>query len=96
MGIGIDSAYRTTGNPDGIVPRFIDSLFDRLATKEKETPNYSCQVFVSFLELYNEDLVDLLNPVRRNDVVIREDTHGNICWLGVREEPVRNPHELLG
>ncbi|KAI8138709.1 hypothetical protein BJV82DRAFT_286826 [Fennellomyces sp. T-0311] len=85
MGIGLDSA-----RSNGIVPRFIDSLFSEIG--KRPTPS---QVMVSFLELYNEDLVDLLNPVRRGDVSIREDAQGNICWMGIREEPVSNAKELL-
>jgi hypothetical protein len=90
MGIGIDSN-------EGIVPRFIDSLFKGL--NANKSPNYSFQVCVSFLELHNEDLVDLLCVKRRdfiNNLTIREDTQGNICWSGVKEEIVTSPHELLG
>ncbi|KAI9492658.1 hypothetical protein BDB00DRAFT_883407 [Zychaea mexicana] len=89
MGIGLDSP-----SSGGIVPRFIDSLFGELAKRQT-----SPEVYVSFLELYNEDLVDLLNPaVKRGEglhVSIREDAQGNICWMGVREEPVASPRELL-
>lgn len=92
MGIGISSSI-----DEGIVPRFIHSLFENL--NMKKTPNYSFQVCVSFLELHNEDLVDLLNPnVKKKESInltIREDIHGNICWSGVREEVVNNPTELM-
>jgi hypothetical protein len=96
MGIGLD-------NNDGIVPRFIDSLFKGL--NANKSPNYSFQVCVSFLELHNEDLVDLLCVNRRrgsssndfiNNLTIREDSQGNICWSGVKEEVVHTPHELMG
>ncbi|KAI8985865.1 hypothetical protein BDB01DRAFT_66165 [Pilobolus umbonatus] len=94
MGIGLDSIKNPAN--EGIVPRFIDSLFQGLLTKQ--SPYYSSQVFVSFLELHNEDIVDLLSPVRRDglNLTIREDTHGNICWSGVREELVKSPEELIG
>ncbi|KAI7849860.1 hypothetical protein BDC45DRAFT_546816 [Circinella umbellata] len=88
MGIGLDSA-----SSGGIVPRFVESLFTELAKRQT-----SSQVYVSFLELYNEDLVDLLNPVKRGEglhVSIREDVQGNICWVGVREESVSTPRQLL-
>lgn len=55
-------------------------------------------MFVSFLELYNEDLVDLLNHQKKrtgHEVQIREDVHGQIYWSGVREEACANPNELL-
>lgn len=53
---------------------------------------------VSFVEIYNEDLVDLLNPVppsERPPVTIREDTKGQIYWSGVRELPVESTDDVL-
>ena len=89
----------------GIVPRFIRDLYERLEQKKSTTSNYDYQVLVSFLELYNEDLVDLLNIQQKQqqlqrtqsncDISIREDIHGNIYWSGVREETCSSPSELL-
>lgn len=99
MGIGLDAVKNLSASESGIVPRFIDSLFKGLEEKQ-QSPNYSFQVCVSFLELHNEDLVDLLCPnVKRKEglnLTIREDSHGNICWSGVREEVVSSPQELMG
>lgn len=52
---------------------------------------------MSFLELYNEDLLDLLNPQSKKkcEVQIREDINGNIYWAGVREEVCQTPEELV-
>ncbi len=46
----------------GIIPRAIDTLFEKLREQESKVSGYKYQVFVSFLELYNEELIDLLNP----------------------------------
>lgn len=43
------------------MPRFIYDLFNRLQDKKQAQKLQEFQVFVSFLELYNEDFVDLLN-----------------------------------
>ncbi|KAI9336156.1 P-loop containing nucleoside triphosphate hydrolase protein, partial [Obelidium mucronatum] len=43
----------------GIVPRAIDLIFQTISDKSAA----DCSLAVSFLELYNEELVDLLNPV---------------------------------
>jgi hypothetical protein len=45
----------------GIVPRFIYDLFKRLEAKKESSLVHEYKVYVSFLELYNEDFVDLLN-----------------------------------
>ncbi|KAI8337282.1 P-loop containing nucleoside triphosphate hydrolase protein [Chlamydoabsidia padenii] len=98
MGIGLDSFVQKSN--EGIVPRFIDTLFDQLAQKYGQSNNY--QINVSFLELHNEDLIDLLSPgvqtLRKENqpmVVIREDSSGAICWSGIREERVTSPQQLL-
>lgn len=74
-------------------------MFKRLASKKESGAALSYQVFVSFLELYNEDLVDLLNHQKKKtqqvEVQIREDVHGQIYWSGVREEPCQTPDDLL-
>lgn len=76
--------------------------------RKKQSPDYKFEIYVSFLELYNEELVDLLNPQTSQrkkggsgsgggvEVSIREDVAGNIYWSGVREERCHSPEELLG
>lgn len=93
----------------GIVPRCIRQLFDTLQRQASEDEQFKYEVCVSFLELYNEELVDLLNPYTAQkkkgvaigaapavEVTIREDITGGIYWSGVREEPCASPEELLG
>jgi hypothetical protein len=93
----------------GIVPRCILELFQVLQEKADNEDGYTYEVLVSFLELHNEDLIDLLNPPalqkRRShngqvpqhaEVSIREDIAGNIYWTGVKEERCFSPEELLG
>lgn len=55
-------------------------------------------VHVSFIEIYNEELIDLLNPApphERTPVTIREDTKGHIIWTGLKEVPVGNTEDVL-
>ncbi|KAI9491597.1 hypothetical protein BDB00DRAFT_874161 [Zychaea mexicana] len=55
-------------------------------------------VKVSFVEIYNEELVDLLNPApptERPPVTIREDTKGQIYWTGVKEVAVESTEDVL-
>jgi len=86
MGIGLDGNLNT--EMQGIVPRSIYDLFQRL--EEKDSDKFKYRVFVTFLELYNEDLTDLLHPESSNNYQIREDP-----WLGIKEEEVESPEELL-
>ncbi|KAI9256701.1 hypothetical protein BY458DRAFT_519321 [Sporodiniella umbellata] len=95
MGTGLES----TTNPEheGIVPRCMVDLFEKLNRQAENHQEFSYEVYVSFLELYNEELIDLLNPLKKKgaEVTIREDIAGNIYWSGVREEPCKSPEELM-
>ncbi|CAO3700031.1 unnamed protein product [Rhizopus microsporus] len=77
----------------GIVPRFAENLFYWIQTQTNNS-NTSYKVRISFLELYNEDLIDLLN-INNNSITIREDSLGNISWSGVHEEVVHDTKGLL-
>jgi len=46
-----------TGPLSGIIPRTLSNLFDDLRIQQVEFP-----VRVSFVEIYNEELFDLLSP----------------------------------
>lgn len=50
------------GSPgnEGIIPRLCDALFDRIAKNEDQNLVY--KVEVSYMEIYNEKVHDLLNP----------------------------------
>ncbi|KAI8073341.1 hypothetical protein BC940DRAFT_268126 [Gongronella butleri] len=55
-------------------------------------------IHVSFVEIYNEELIDLLNPApmhERPPATIREDTKGQIKWTGVKELPVESAEDVL-
>lgn len=96
MGTGLES----TVNPEheGIVPRCMVDLFSKLNKQRESNEEFNYEVFVSFLELYNEELIDLLNPLRKKggaEVSIREDIAGNIYWSGVKEEACESPEELM-
>lgn len=95
-------------NLTGIVPRCILDLFRNLEQRSESNQEFKYEVYVSFLELYNEELIDLLSPHHQHnkkktgahaaptvEVTIREDVAGNIYWSGVREEKCENPDELL-
>ncbi|KAI9495326.1 hypothetical protein BDB00DRAFT_243095 [Zychaea mexicana] len=101
MGTGIDTTTTTTtqDGDQGIVQRFAHLLFDGLEKSKTKGGDDSFQVYVSFLELYHEDLNDLLEPHRDTAEIhpsIREALDGSIYWAGVREEQVHNAEELLG
>jgi hypothetical protein len=77
----------------GIVPRFAENLFDWIQTQLNNN-DMTYKVRVSFLELYNEEIIDLLN-INNTSITIREDVIGNISWSGVYEQEVKQSKDLL-
>ncbi|KAI9018542.1 hypothetical protein CLU79DRAFT_818917 [Phycomyces nitens] len=103
MGTGLENPADTEN--EGIVPRCIIDLFHSLEERAQRSADFKYEVYVSFLELYNEELIDLLSPHHKrkglpstahSEVTIREDVAGNIYWSGVKEELCTSPKELLG
>ena len=55
----------------GVIPRVIDALFERLKLSDDDRPR---TVRASYIELYREDIRDLLNP----------DTPAKVCRAAAR------------
>ncbi|GJN88660.1 hypothetical protein Rhopal_001626-T1 [Rhodotorula paludigena] len=79
----------------GITPRAVTEIFDRLA-QEARSSGTTCAAKVSYVEIYNEDLIDLLagDVDVRPTVQIREDK-GVILWQGLREVKVTTADEVM-
>jgi hypothetical protein len=63
-----------------------------------DTRNKKYTVKVSFIEIYNEELIDLLNdapPEARPAITVREDMKGQLVWNGVTEATASNIDQVL-
>lgn len=78
----------------GIIPRSARDIF-RLAAESAQAREVDIKV--SFIEVYNESIRDLLHPAARGrpPIQIREAPGSRIQLVGVREERVRNYHEMM-
>ncbi|KIJ70625.1 hypothetical protein HYDPIDRAFT_172396 [Hydnomerulius pinastri MD-312] len=66
-------AYGQTDGPDkGIIPLTCSELFVRVEDKKSRDPNVSFTVEVSYIEIYNEKVRDLLNPKNTGNLRVRE------------------------
>ncbi|KAJ1821116.1 hypothetical protein LPJ75_000783, partial [Coemansia sp. RSA 2598] len=77
------------------------TIWNHLEERTKKHAGFTFSVDISFLELYNEDLVDLLNPKsltgsRGNGPTIREDSRGNMVLVGVERKPAGNASDIIG
>ncbi|KAI8342651.1 P-loop containing nucleoside triphosphate hydrolase protein [Chlamydoabsidia padenii] len=69
-----------------------------LSTTSAESPAFKYTVKVSFIEIHNEQLNDLLNDApatERPSISIREDAKGQIHCVGVKEMNVCNANDVL-
>ncbi|KAJ1870517.1 Kinesin-like protein kif15 [Coemansia sp. RSA 486] len=77
----------------GLIPRCFEYLFDRIAQEEQRSGGnvkYLCKA--SYIEIYNETIYDLLDPMMRT-CAVREDIKRGIFVDGVTEETVLDPTE---
>jgi len=70
---GSGKSYSMMGyrGESGVIPRICKDMFDRIEAMQ-EDKNLSCTVEVSYLEIYNERVRDLLNPTTKGNLRVRE------------------------
>ena len=82
-------------NYRGIIPRSITRLFQELGGKV----DFESKVSISYLEIYNEIIFDLLSPVPANEqkgeINFQEDSKGNIIVKGLTKHSVANEEEAF-
>ncbi|KAK4053820.1 hypothetical protein OIV83_001476 [Microbotryomycetes sp. JL201] len=102
--MGTDRTFEALHSPDwnedrlGITPRAINEIFERMNDMSKHSKGkVTFKVKLSYVEIYNEDLIDLLAGEReaRATVQIREDVKGNIIWSGLKEVTVNSAAEVM-
>ena len=83
MGTGNLLQTSEAGHDVGILPRVIRYVFDEVTTRREATPTAVFSLKAQFLELYGDELRDLLSPAVPGDkpLSIREDER---CGLQVR------------
>lgn len=98
-GVDLDADPADPTNSMGIIPRAVSTIFSRCRELKEERGNaWNYSLKGSFIEIYNEDLIDLLSADdvgSKTLVQIREDKQGHILWEGLREVNVKNPNEVM-
>ena len=82
---GSGKSYTMMGSPTqpGLIPRTCEDLFQRI--ESSTSPHISYAVRVSYFEVYNEHVRDLLAPSRPSN-------SGHPYYLKIREHPVEGPY----
>ena len=75
----------------GIIPRTFDHIFKRI---ENMGQNKQFLVSVSFLELYNEEIRDLLSKNYKNKLEIREKPESGVYVKDLTRFMIQSPAEM--
>ena len=98
---GSGKTFTISGSPNnftyrGIIPRAITRLFNEISNK----PEFDFNIQISYLEIYNEIMFDLLpengsfNGERAN-IEFQEDNKGNVIVKGLSKHKVTNEEECF-
>ncbi|KAL9926598.1 kinesin-like protein KIF21A isoform 2-T2 [Glossina fuscipes fuscipes] len=101
MGTGFD--YHLTEEEQGIIPRALFHIFSRIEEVQlqaiddvSDTETVQFNIAVQFIELYNENIVDLLEPYSKGRIhKIQENELGLITVSGASIKPIQSPQEAL-
>ncbi|XP_008399394.1 kinesin-like protein KIF21A isoform X2 [Poecilia reticulata] len=105
MGTGFD--VNIGDDEQGIIPRAVHHLFRgmeerRQAATEQGRPVPEFKINAQFLELYNEEVLDLFDTTRdlearrqRSNIKIHEDANGGIYTVGVTTRTVTSAAEMM-
>ncbi|XP_016010587.1 kinesin-like protein KIF22 [Rousettus aegyptiacus] len=86
---GAGKTHTMLGSPEqpGVIPRALMDLLQLTREEGAEGRPWTLSVTMSYLEIYQEKVLDLLDPAS-GDLVIREDCRGNILIPGLTQKPI--------
>ena len=98
-GTGKTFSMQGTRDSPGVIPLAITDIFSYI----RETPSREFLLRVSYLEIYNEKIHDLLTPPiatgagapQQEEIKLREDSKRGVFATPLKEEIVQSPTQLL-
>ncbi|XPT02181.1 Kinesin-like protein kip2 [Ascochyta lentis] len=99
-GTGKTFSMQGTATNPGVIPLAITDIFSYI----RETPHREFLLRVSYLEIYNEKINDLLagpvigmggQPGQQDEIKLREDSKRGVYATPLKEEIVQSPTQLL-
>ncbi|KAH0169985.1 kinesin-domain-containing protein, partial [Aureobasidium melanogenum] len=90
-GTGKTFSMQGTAMSPGVIPLAITDIFSYI----RQNPAREFLLRVSYLEIYNEKIYDLLNPDSNEEIKLREDPRRGVYATPLKEEIVQSPNQLL-
>lgn len=85
-----------TSNTQGIIPRVIHKICNEISRREGEDSLSTYKLRVQFLEIYGEEIRDLLDRTSTSKVTIRESPSGEVYVTGACEQNVDTVDQMMG
>ena len=85
--IGLNNDYRYWG----LIPRTVSEIFKEIPKRH----DFSFQVKINYIEIYNETIHDLLDPMLNSNIALHEDPAYGIMPKGSRIVGVKSEEEAL-
>ena len=86
----------------GIIPRLLISFFDKIRKRQNKNINLSYSIYISYLEIYNENAYDLFDkshydtPLENwKKIIVYQDNYGNIIMKNMSMIKVENEEQAL-
>lgn len=83
--MGVNFEHELYEEHQGLIPRTMEFLFNCIDRERANGVNFIIRC--SFLEIYNEQIIDLLNK-SNNNLQLREDTRKGVYVEGITEETI--------
>jgi hypothetical protein len=96
VGTGAATASAAEEEEQGIIPRVVARLFATIADRRAAQPGYCADVRVSFLEIYGDDVRDLLNPAASGRSLAIRETEAGVAVQGAAERRCEGAADMLG
>ncbi|KAF2212575.1 hypothetical protein CERZMDRAFT_58849 [Cercospora zeae-maydis SCOH1-5] len=94
-GTGKTFSMQGTATQPGVIPLAITDIFSYI----RENPSREFLLRVSYLEIYNEKIYDLLSQTAagqiQEEIKLREDSRRGVYATPLKEEIVQSPNQLL-
>lgn len=91
------SSYDIAVDPyaEGIIPRVVRNIFEIIEQQDLIDGRRRTKVSVQFLEVYGEDIIDLLDVSKSSRITIHENSQGEVYVSGATEVEVSSSEQMM-
>ena len=80
---------------EGIIPRVVRNIFEIIEQQDLIDGRRRTKVSVQFLEVYGEDIIDLLDVSKSSRVAIHENPQGEVYVTGATQTEVSSSEQMM-